>query len=254
MKKLKFIASAIAVIIVISIGLYTPRFISTAFDYHLSKQIKEMNNSSVSLNFSKKADYFERAYYFNRAMRYGYVTDLEPKGNYNLSYDQVKKSIQNIIKFFKLDELNAHSPKIVPILVVYSDNMSSSEGTVMYDKSETSLSVSGESETSTVNSYVFWHCIWSSENGGVQNIFIDDGTGYIVGFSVELSLLLNNKAADMNGVNSIIDYYSEECSIDSMTVEYDDEKGVSNIVVNKNKKKYTYPVFFDSERFYFNLV
>lgn len=264
MKKLKFVLSVIATILIIAVGLYIPRLVSTAYDYHLSTQIMEMDNSNISLNLSKKADYFERAYYFNYAVTEGYLTELDSTEKFNMSSDEVEKYVFDIAEFFGLDELTTHSPKIIPVLCVYSEYMNNSVQSSgvdkYYNESKTDRVYYSDSETEVsdnmVNSYIFWRCIWKSERLGEQVIFIDDETGLIIGFSIDSFPFFKGetKITSSDCIDKIIEYYNERCSADSMDIEYDDNMGWWNIFVTKNHKEYSFPVFIDDERFYFNLM
>lgn len=264
MKAIKIAAPILAAMLVIAGGLYIPQFVSTAYDYHLSTQVKEMENNDISLDFSKKSsDYFQRAYEFNRVFAQGYGTILDTGGTFNMTSDEVEKNVKDMIKAMGIGINKEKSFKVIPYVSVYSDgfiDVSSSAQEISGEKKD--IVQNEQPDRQTVDTYVYWACIWNSSYWGEQAVYIDDETGLPLGFVFDFPIFFNDKEQeklDTDGTDysfdSITQYLQKNAAPDNVELDFSNDKGVWFIIVEKDNQKYSYSVYIDGgEKIFFNLM
>lgn len=264
MKAIKIVAPVLAAMLVIAGGLYIPQFVSTAYDYHLSTQVKEMENNDISLDFSKKSsDYFQRAYEFNRVFAQGYGTILDTSGTFNMTSDEVEKNVKDMIKAMGVGIDQEKSFKVIPYVSVYADSFIDVSTSVQEAGGEkTDVPSNEQTNKNTVDTYVYWACIWNSSFRGEQAVYIDDETGLPLGFVFDFSIFFNDKEQEKldtdgtdYGFDSIIQYLEKNAAPDNVDLDFSDEKGVWYIIVEKDNQKYSYSVYIDGgEKIFFNMM
>lgn len=192
MKKTGWILPFFCTVMVLCLGLYMPRIASSVLDYNLRTQIKQMENSNISLTLSENADYFDRAYLFNSLITMGNSSiELSEKSQVcRLLPDEAERIAVETISYIGAYNMARGELVVTPVLFVGTD------------------------ENSAVQSGVFWCCRWTDSDAQSQVLWLDDESGLMVG------LMFENYLYDGSSDDSLSESYTDVPESIDLLVKY----------------------------------
>lgn len=159
MKQIRRAVPILCTLLLLGLGLYMPHLVSLSLNLHLQSEIRQMENSDISLNLSQDTDVLQSLFLFNSLSSGGdsAIELSESSQGYRLGAEEVKAVAVEVLKQLKTDITAYDEPEMTPILFVGTND-------------------------SFIRSRVFWQCLWVSGSGETETIWVDDLNEQVVGF------------------------------------------------------------------------
>lgn len=181
MKTVKKISIFAVALFVIAFSLFLPYISSLTVDHHLSKQIKEMGSSNISLSLSDNMEILEGLNWFYRPVD---MNDEASVKSAALGYDQ--SSMVELSEYSQMCRLSKERVSFTAVEIIKeinADDFVSGEPTEIIPNL---LVSSGEGVTAKTG--IYWRCLWIDEQAQANAaIWIDDKSGQMVSLMMEYS-------------------------------------------------------------------
>lgn len=260
MKRILNIIPIMFTLIFLGVGLYMPHLTSLVLDYQLKQEITQRENSHISLVLPESSDFFYTLELFD--INQSQIELIE--GYRMLKSDVINTAIETMVK------ITNGNMKSTMIVVKDKDiNEYTSISPIIYLLPEVTPVLIANKDIPSLSG-VFWHCVWSDENGK-EILWLDDKTGKMVAFQGKMILpsISENetryvKIDDEASFDKIASAISEFCQsyypIDDVMLKLEEENSsFSNytltLIRNNNGQIDTHNISlsFRDEMIYFNM-
>lgn len=217
MKTVKKISLFAVTLFVIVVSLFLPYISSLTVDHHLSKQIKEMGSSNISLSLSDNMEILEGLNWFYRPV------DLNDEASVKsdaLGYD--RSTMVELSEYSQLCRLSREKVSTVAVEIIKeinAENFVSGEPTEIVPR----LMISTGEEVAT-KTRIYWRCLWIDEEAEANAaIWIDDKSGQMVSLMMEYTDASDSEIPEIVydlGKYCLVHYQADEVQCRKETDEY----------------------------------
>lgn len=217
MKTVKKISLFAVTLFVIVFSLFLPYISSLTVDHHLSKQIKEMGSSNISLFLSDNMEILEGLNWFYRPV------DLNDEASVKsdaLGYD--RSTMVELSEYSQLCRLSREKVSTIAVEIIKEINAEefvSGEPTEIAPKLFISLG-----EEVTAKTGIYWRCLWMDEEAEAKAaIWIDDKSGQMVSLMMEYTDASDSEIPEIVydlGKYCLVHYQVDEVQCRKETDEY----------------------------------
>ncbi len=180
MKFAKRIYAIVLTFLLIIVGLFLPNLSSSMLDHHLSTQIKQMDNNSISLSLSDNMEILESVDLFYKLL----YNDDKNTAVYDTNSVCGNFSAVELSEYSQVCRLNEQKVKQLAAEVI---NDIAEERAVIGEPTEVTPNLLIRSNNDiAVKSGIYWRCLWiDSESQANAAIWLDDKSGQMVGLMLD---------------------------------------------------------------------
>lgn len=179
MKSAKKIFAFIFTFLLIIAGFFLPNLSSLTLDHHLSTQIKQMGNNSISLSLSDNTEILESVDLFYKLL----FNDERNSENYDSYAVYGNFSSVELSEYSQVCRLNEQKVKQLAAEVmndIVKDGAAFGEPTEVTPK----LLIRSNDDIA-VKSGIYWCCLWLDTDSQAEALWIDDKSGQMVGLMLD---------------------------------------------------------------------